>query len=241
MRCRAAAVACTLLVAVAIATSGAGVAAEYVPPPIMPIPTAWQGRAAAVVRVLDKLDAHVETLTLRAGETGTYKSLAVTVRSCMDRPDGLPADSAAFLDIQDRHGDVQPFNGWTLAREPAIGVFESPIYGVQLASCDGEAVAPAAPPLPSPVPPPASLTPEEAGAGAGDTVGNGGSSTSVDGAPIPSVDIPEAGDGGPTPAAKPPAPQPQGAPADAPDGGGTQPDPVYPDGPPPASSQAPPP
>ncbi len=240
MRCRAAAVACTLLVA----APAAGVAAEYVPPPIMPIPTAWQGRAAAVVRVLDKLDAHVETLTLRAGETGTYKSLAVTVRSCMDRPDGLPADSAAFLDIQDRHGDVQPFTGWTLAREPAIGVFESPIYGVQLASCDGEAVAPAAPPLPAPVPPPASLTPEEAGAAAAaDTAGSGGSSTSVDGPQGPSVDVPEAGDGGPTPAAKPPAPPAQGAPADAPDGGGAQPDPVYPDGPPPppASSQAPPP
>ena len=241
MRCRAASVACTLLVAVAVAISGAGVAADYVPPPIMPIPTAWQGRAAAMVRILDKLDAHVETLTLRAGETGTYKSLAVTVRSCMDRPDGLPADSAAFLDIQDRHGDVRPFDGWTLAREPAIGVFESPIYGVQLASCDGEAVAPAAPPLPPPVPPPASLTPEEAGAGAGDTAGSGGSSSSVDGPQGPSVDVPEAGDGGPAPAAKPPVVQSPAAPAEAPDGGGTQPDPVYPDGPPPASSQAPPP
>ena len=204
-------------------------AAEYVAPPIMPVPTAWQGRAAAVVRVLDKLDAHVETLTLKAGETGSYKSLTVTARSCMDRPDGLPADAAAFLDVQDRHGDVQPFSGWTFAREPAIGVFESPIYGVQLASCDGELVAPAAPPLPLPVPPPGSLAADDIAPGAAPVAT--GSSVEVDtpmqAAPAQATPaqaapatMPEDGDAVPT------------APAALPAGGAAQPDPVYPEGPP---------
>ena len=218
-------------------------AAEYVPPPILPVVSAWQGRAAAVIRILDKLDAHVETLTLQAGETGTYKSLGVTVRSCMDRPDGLPADSAAFLTVQDHHGEVPPFNGWTFAREPAIGVFESPIYGVQLAACDGAPVAPAAPPLPPQVPPPASLAPDEA-----TTAGTGGSSTSVDAGA--SEDAPDK-NGGPVPtdvtpgAAGHPGPPPFGTqrlgapPTDAtPDNDpGAQPDPVYPDGAPPPASQ----
>ncbi len=124
-----------------------GRAASYITPPIMPIANAWQGRSQAVVRVLDKLDAHVETLTLKAGETGSYKSLSVTVRSCMDRPDGLPVENGAFLDIQDRRGGVQPFSGWTFSGQPSIGVFESPIYAVRLASCGaaGAAAAPAGP------------------------------------------------------------------------------------------------
>ncbi len=234
----AAAVAWTMLAAV----PGAGVAAEYVPPPIMPIPTAWQGRAAAAVRILDKLDAHVETLTLRAGETGNYKSMSVTVRGCMDRPDGLPADSAAFLDVRDRHGDVPPFSGWVLSREPAIGVFESPIYAVQLVACDGEPAAPAAPPLPPPVPPPASLAPEDTAGDAGPGPGTGGgpgggSSAGVDGPQGQAVDAPDAGDGGPGRAARPAAPPPVGA---TPYGDGTQPDPVYPDGPPPPQTSPPP-
>ena len=152
-----------LLAGAALLAAQPSRAAEYVAPPIMPVPNAWQGRAQAVVRVLDKLDAHIETLTLKAGETGSYKSLGVTVRSCMDRPDGLPRDNGAFLDIQDhRAGDVPPFNGWTFSGDPSVGVFESPVYGVQLVTCQGDLVAPAAPPLPPPVPPPASMLPPPA-------------------------------------------------------------------------------
>ncbi len=149
-----------VLAGAALLAAPASRAADYVPPPIMPVPNAWQGRSEAVVRVLDKLDAHIETLTLKAGETGSYKSLGVTVRSCMDRPDGLPRDAGAFLDIQDhRAGDVPPFNGWTFSGDPSVGVFESPVYAVQLVTCQGDLVAPMAPPLPPPVPPPPSMLP----------------------------------------------------------------------------------
>ena len=205
-------------------------AAEYVPPPIMPVPNAWQGRSEAVVRVLDKLDAHIETLTLKVGETGSYKSLGVTVRSCMDRPDGLPRDNGAFLDVQDhRAGDVAPFNGWTFSGDPSVGVFESPVYGVQLVTCQGDLVAPAAPPLPPPVPPPASMLPPAPPPADADDGG---------------VDAPGILDTQPAPTATqsvdgeaPPAgPQDRAAPDD----GGTQPDAVYPDGAPPPPPAAPP-
>ncbi len=237
------------------ALAGRAAAAEYVVPPVMPVPTAWQGRAAAVVRILDKIDAHVNTLTLTAGETGSYKGLAVTVRSCMDRPDGLPTDAAAYLDIQDRHGDVPPFSGWTFSREPAIGVFESPIYGVQLQSCDGAAVAPMAPPLPLPAPPPDSAAPDDAAAtGAANAPNAAGSSVSVDAQPGALPGAPpgsEPGDDAPRPEVTaparpaPPGPMPRAGtpPGDAgPDGDAGQPNPVYPDGPPsaPPAASAPP-
>jgi hypothetical protein len=197
---------------------GTACAAEYVPPPIMPVPNAWQGRAQAVVRVLDKLDAHVETLALKAGETGSYKSLSVTVRSCMDRPDGLPRDSGAFLDIQDRRGAVPSFSGWTFSGEPSVGVFESPIYGVQLVTCQGDMVAPAAPPLPPPVPPPPSMMPNPPPSDPNNT----------------SADAPAA--------ASAPSDQ-SGDPKDAgaSDGDPAQPDAVYPDGAPPAATPPQPP
>jgi hypothetical protein len=210
-------------------------AASYIVPPIMPVPNAWQGRAVAVVRVLDKLDAHIETLTLKAGETGSYKSLSVTVRSCMDRPDGLPRDNGAFLEIQDRRSEVQPFSGWTFSSQPSLGVFESPVYGVQLVTCQGDLVAPLAPPLPEPVPPPESMMPTPPAVSSSDVDG----STSDTSSPAPADEnAPDAGmapggpaapapaDGGTAPAG-PSAPSPQNG-SDA-----AQPDPVYPAGPPP--------
>lgn len=239
------------------------VAAEYIPPPIMPIPDAWQGRSQAVIRVLDKLDAHVETLTLKAGDTGTYKSLSVTVRSCMDRPDGLPADSGAFVEIQDRHGDVQPFSGWTFSGEPAIGVFESPVYGVQLVTCQGDLVAPAAPPLPQPVPAPPDLLPSpppvaaapdagtqddgatDASAGDGGKTSSGGPSSSHvdDGSESPPPANAPAQDGAAPTAAAPADVTAPGSPpgsAQAPAGGdAAAPDPVYPAGPPASAAPAP--
>ncbi|NPD65453.1 DUF2155 domain-containing protein [Lichenicola cladoniae] len=215
--------------AVLVVASGPAVAASYIAAPVMPIATAWQGRGQAVVRVLDKLDAHIETMTLKAGETGTYKTLTVTVRSCMDRPDGLPRDSGAFLDIQDKRGDVQPFSGWTFAGEPSVGVFESPIYGVQLVTCQGDLVAPMAPPLPTPAPPPpdmvSSQSPGDPSAGANDgglTDADTGAETDPDSA------------AGAAAARHPPA-------NDQTPGDDTQPDPVYPSGAPPAgASQTPP-
>ncbi|WP_419730290.1 DUF2155 domain-containing protein [Lichenicola sp.] len=214
-----------LAVGLVIATAGQIQAAEYIVPPVMPVPTAWQGRSQAVVRVLDKLDAHVETLTLKAGDTVNYKSLSVTVRSCMDRPDGLPHDSGAYLDIQDRRGEVQPFSGWSFTGEPSIGVFESPIYGVQLVACGGDLVAPAAPPLPPPVPPPVGMvlnTPgPSAPAAASDSLSS--SDTGTEDGTTGSVD---AVSGDPSAAGQ--APPPMQSQGSNPGRGVDQPDPVYP-------------
>nr|WP_321984370.1 DUF2155 domain-containing protein [uncultured Lichenicoccus sp.] len=130
-------------------------AAELVTPPTLYPPDTWQGRAQAVVRVLDKLDAHTETLTIAAGQAGTYKSLTITVQNCLVHPPGLPPDAAAAVAVQDRHPDTKSFTGWMFAAEPFVDIFESPVYGVQLVACAGDEVAPVAPPLVAAVPPPA--------------------------------------------------------------------------------------
>ena len=110
----------------------------------------WEGRSAALVRVLDRLDSAVETLTIPAGQSATFKSVTVAVQSCLQHPPGLPPDAAAALRITDAHAAGSDFSGWMFAAEPFVAVFQSPIYGVQLVSCGGSPVAPAAPSLPPP-------------------------------------------------------------------------------------------
>ena len=162
-----------------------GRAAEPVTPPPMYPPDTWEGRAAAEVRVLDKLDAHVETLTIPAGQDGSYKSLTIAVRSCLQHPPGLPPDQAAYLTVQDQHAQAKPFEGWMFSAEPFVAVYESPVFGVQLIACGGVDVAPAAPPL---LPPPSSL-PATADPNAPDANPSGAGPNAVypSGAPDPST------------------------------------------------------
>ena len=143
--------------ATALGVAGAAVslaqAVEPVAPPAMYPPDTWKGRSAAIVRVLDRLDSNVEMLTVPAGRDATFKSLRITVRSCLQHPPGLPPDAAASLSITDTHDAASAFTGWMFAAEPFVAVFQSPVYGVQLVSCAGDDVAPAAPPPPQPVVP----------------------------------------------------------------------------------------
>ncbi|MGY6768093.1 DUF2155 domain-containing protein [Komagataeibacter sp. NFXK3] len=122
-------------------------ATEWLAPPAMYPPDTWQGRTVAVVRVLDKLDAHTELLNVPVGQDMPYKSLTLRATSCLQRPATLPADSAAWLDVHDAHEGMAAFQGWMAVAEPATGVFQNPLYDVQLVGCAGDSVAPTPPPL----------------------------------------------------------------------------------------------
>ena len=134
-------------------------AVEPVTPPAMYPPDTWQGRADAVVRVQDRLDAHIEILTIAAGQSARFKSLTIAVQGCLQHPPSLPPDNAARLTITDQHAAASDFAGWMFTAEPFVGVFQSPVYGVHLVSCAGAEVAPAAPPMPPPVMPPPVIPP----------------------------------------------------------------------------------
>lgn len=128
--------------------AGVGVA----PPAVYPADT-WQGKTVAVVRVLDKLDSHVEVLSVPVGGTAHYKNLDIGVVRCVARPPTLAPDAAAWLDLRDTHPDGVAFHGWMLAAEPALGVFESPLYDVRMIRCEGQNTAPTPLPLATPVVP----------------------------------------------------------------------------------------
>ena len=95
----------------------------------------WLPRAAAELRVLDKVRAQPTTLSIKTGTSGTSGSLTITVRGCFIRPPDQPADAAAFLDIQDRRPTGTGFRGWMLANVPALNQMQHPIYDVRVVAC----------------------------------------------------------------------------------------------------------
>ncbi|MCX5616380.1 DUF2155 domain-containing protein [Bombella sp. TMW 2.2559] len=123
------------------------------PPATYPANT-WQGRNGAVLRIMRRLDSHVELVPLHVGEAVTYGPLSLQLERCLQRPDGLPAQTAVLLKIEENQDSGSPpFEGWMFTDDPALGAYAGALHDVQPVSCDGDKVEPMAGPLPAPVPP----------------------------------------------------------------------------------------
>ena len=109
--------------------------AEPVTPPTISPPDSWQPRQTGTVRVLNKIDSTLQSLTLHTGQTVHLQSLAITLVACAVRPPDLPADAAAHLTVADSRPEAPGFDGWILQNEPAANMLEHPVYDIQLASC----------------------------------------------------------------------------------------------------------
>lgn len=98
----------------------------------------WVRQSVAVVRILDKLEAHTERVEIPVGQSIRYKTLTIEAQDCVVRPPSLPSDSAAFLQITDVKLTSLHFAAWILASEPGVSVFEHPLYNVSVVGCTGE-------------------------------------------------------------------------------------------------------
>lgn len=105
------------------------------PEPAPPPPNTWLPRGGAVLQALDKINAIVQTLTVKDGQTVTFGSLSITVRACLVRPPDMPADAAAFLVITDSHPDQPGFRGWMVESDPSLSMLEHPLYNVRVEGC----------------------------------------------------------------------------------------------------------
>ncbi|AOX20698.1 DUF2155 domain-containing protein [Kozakia baliensis] len=178
--------------------------AEMVAPPVMYAPNLWQGRQQAVVRVLDRIDSHVSTLTIPADGAGDYKTLHIAVHRCVDRPPTLASDAAMQVSITDNGNPDLKFDGWVMAREPSLATFRSALYNVSIVSCGGDAVAPNLAPLPQPAAPVVvSSTPSGAQDQPGDVNDNGPSAPAPGSGPM---QLAPPADEGAAPAARPASP-----------------------------------
>lgn len=157
-----------------VAPSDAQAVGTPLAPPAVYGQGVWQGKGTAVVRVLDRLDAHVEMISVPTGTTAHYKSLDISAGRCLERPKTLSPDAAGWLELHDTHPDGATFKGWMLAAEPGLGVFESAVYDVRMVRCEGADVAPMTPPLPTPAVPELTPSAGDQSAPTGDVPGNGG-------------------------------------------------------------------
>jgi hypothetical protein len=98
-------------------------------------PDAWLPRGAGTLRVMNKIDSTVQTLSVPVGGSVTFGSLTIKMSGCFVRPPDLPADATAHLTITDRRPDQPGFDAWMLQKEPALNMLEHPVYDVQLVGC----------------------------------------------------------------------------------------------------------
>ena len=122
MRWHAAAVLLSLVAAPAVAQSP-------------PAGADWQQRGGVELQALDKVTARSTVLTGRIGQALPFGSLTITVTACVVRPPDQPQDAAAFVDITDSHPNSPGFRGWMLADEPAVTIFQHPLYDIRLNGC----------------------------------------------------------------------------------------------------------
>jgi hypothetical protein len=104
-------------------------------PPDLSPPDSWQPRTKATLRVMNKIDSTVQTLSVPVGGSVNFQSLTIRLSGCYVRPPDLPADAAAHLTITDSRPGQPGFDAWMLQNEPALNMLEHPVYDVQLAGC----------------------------------------------------------------------------------------------------------
>jgi hypothetical protein len=100
-----------------------------------PMQLTWVPQGAALVQVLDKVNAQNTVLTLKVGQQAEYESLTIQVTACSIHPPDRPRNAAAYLKITDSHADAPGFQGWMLAGNPSASMLESPIYDVRVVGC----------------------------------------------------------------------------------------------------------
>jgi hypothetical protein len=105
------------------------------PPVTVERPNAWVPAAVAKLQALDKVNAQTSELMIKVGQSATFGSLTITVKSCMVRPPDQPADAAAYLDVTDSHPDSPGFDGWILEEEPSASMMQHPIYDLRVTGC----------------------------------------------------------------------------------------------------------
>ena len=112
-------------------------AAQEIPAPTLSPPDAWVPKGAAVLRVMNKIDSTVQSVTIKSGAQLKYQTLTLKVASCYVRPDDLPSDATAKVTVVEDSAATAAFDGWILQKEPALKMLEHPVYDIQLAGCAG--------------------------------------------------------------------------------------------------------
>ena len=129
-------------------TSGSAAANPAAPPvpepsssaaaPSVAAPTQWLPQEQAQLTVLDKIYGSSNTVSAKVGAPFAVRFLTVTVLACWVRPPTLPPDTAAFLQVTDKHaapGSPPEFRGWIFKAEPALSGMNDPATDISVDGC----------------------------------------------------------------------------------------------------------
>ncbi len=106
---------------------------------------------------LDKITGRTITFDVLVDETVQFGALQVTPRVCHTRPPTEPAQTTAFVEVDEitLANEIQRlFTGWMFAASPGLHAVEHPVYDVWLVDCKLQMGA-----EPEPEPPPAEAEP----------------------------------------------------------------------------------
>ena len=105
---------------------------------------------------LDKITGRTITFDVAVDETVQFGALQVTPRVCHTRPPTEPAQTTAFVEVDEitlANKIQRLFTGWMFAASPGLHAIEHPVYDVWLIDCklqmgpepEAQVPAPAAP------------------------------------------------------------------------------------------------
>ena len=92
----------------------------------------------AVFSGLDKITGRIITFDVLIDETVQFGALQVTPRVCHTRPPTEPAQTTAFVEVDEitLSNEIQRlFTGWMFAASPGLHAVEHPVYDVWLVDC----------------------------------------------------------------------------------------------------------
>jgi hypothetical protein len=127
------------------------------PPPddtvVTEMPAEKIANGRAVFSGLDKITGRIISFDAAIGETVQFGALQVTARVCYTRPPTVPANTDAFVEVDEvtLQGEIKRiFGGWMFAASPGLHAVEHPIYDVWLTDCAApiKVAEPAPPPTP---------------------------------------------------------------------------------------------
>lgn len=92
----------------------------------------------AVFSGLDKITGRIITFDVLIDETVQFGALQVTPRICNTRPPTEPAQTTAFIEVDEitlTNKIKRLFSGWMFASSPGLNAIEHPVYDVWLIDC----------------------------------------------------------------------------------------------------------
>ena len=124
----------------------------FLPNPAAPgVQAAPLDNPVAVFSGLDKITGRIIAFDVLIDETVQFGALQVTPRACRTRPPTEPAQTTAFVEVDEitlANKIQRLFTGWMFAASPGLHAVEHPVYDVWLVDCKLEmGPEPAKPPV----------------------------------------------------------------------------------------------